>query len=592
MNLLLISIHIEDSIRAVPLGPAMLASAVNRHFGERIDASVVNFYLEQSVEECVKSIIDSGAGYVGFSMFVWNRNRVLEIVESLKSLKSETVLFAGGPEATAAYDDLIELPCFDFIVKGEGEEILVNVFEYFLQDEKMEKVKELAALPLAPDLDRLPSPFLDGTLDPDDYSGLLWELSRGCPFKCDFCFESRGTAGIRRFSIDRIKRELELFKERNVEEVFVLDPTFNYNRETAKEILRLIIEMDTGIHFSFEVRSEFLDEEMAELFSKVSCSLQIGLQSSDVAVLESINRKMDPADFKEKVLLLHQNQVVYGFDLIYGLPLDTLEGFRRSLDYALGMVPNHIDIFPLSILPGTRLHETAPTFDMKYLKDNPYTVISTPTFSEADMSRAAELAASCETFYNEGKAVPWFSIILETLEMLPSEFLSEFCRWNKEQTQISENVFERQRRFLIYIFESKMSNSELGEIASDIAAYFGYTALLMENENELPLDIGEDCLYVLNPDSCFVKLTHDPVALEELMYSGITNINDLPSVLQEVENEVLFFMNENQLDLRFLTDSQKKLLKSLENGLSEVPENGDLREFFFSCIEDNIVWQR
>jgi len=589
MNLALVSVHIKNSPRAIPLGPAMIASSLHKELGSCVTSEIINLYMNQSIENFLKIITSKPRDIVGFSMFVWNRNRILETIEKLKADHPEIIICLGGPEATASYDNLIDNPNIDFIVKGEGEKVFSNAVATIMESKSAENI---STSPIVPNLEELPSPFLDGTIRPENYSGLLWELSRGCPFKCDFCFESRGTAGIRRFSFDRIKQELELFQEHGVEQIFVLDPTFNYNPKNAKKILQLIVEKQADIQFYFEVRSEFLDEELAELFSMISCSLQIGLQSSDPNVLKNINRKINQDDFQEKILLLHQNQVVYGFDLIYGLPTDTLERFKNSIDFALGMAPNHLDIFPLSVLPGTKLFDTASSFNMNYLHENPYTVISTPTFSETEMLEAKEIANACEQFYNNGKAVPWFSLVIETLAMKPSDFLIEFANWLSLDENISEDPFRQQLAFLKHIFEDKMQNSELGNIASDIAAYFGYTAMLMECSTGISTAINANCKYILNPDSCFVDFKYDPISLEEQIYSGITDIHDLPFVLEKMEYEVFFYINNSELDVKFFTTPQKDLLNSYKNGGNELPDIPEESEFLASCIDEQILLEK
>lgn len=590
MKLVLVAVHIEKSPRAVPLGVAMISAVLKQKFSNEMKTGIFDFYLEQKIEDCLDQIIKSRATHVGFSMYMWNRQFILSLAKRLKSVDKNIVVFLGGPEATASYDRLIEEDYLDFIVKGEGEVVTENVIKALIQNENMDAILKLAADSQVPKLEDLPSPYLTGTLNPDKYEGLLWELSRGCPFKCDFCFESRGTSGIRRFSIERIEKELDLFIRHNVSQVFVLDPTFNYNPKNAKKILKLIIEKETDIHFYFEVRSEFIDSKMAELFSMINCSLQIGLQSSDPLVLKNINRKLDPKAFKKKILLLHEVQVIYGFDLIYGLPGDDLQGFRMSMDYALSMAPNHLDIFPLSVLPATKLHETAPSFKLKYLQNDPYTVISSPSFSEDDMQKAERLSKACDLFYNQGKAVPWFALITDSLGISPVELIADFADWLDKRDIKDSPVFEIQREFLRDIFVDKTGNKELGSIASDIAAYFGYTAMLVEGGAEVLQTVPKG-KYRLNQNSVFVKFDYDPMMLEDAIYSGITNIKKLPKKLRKMKDEVLFYINDYQLDVKVFPEELADLLRSFKNGRNKLPENKKKKSFINSCIRDNIIIQ-
>ena len=51
MKLLLASIHIEPSPRAVPLGPAMLAAMLDRELPDQLETVLMDFYLQQSAAE-------------------------------------------------------------------------------------------------------------------------------------------------------------------------------------------------------------------------------------------------------------------------------------------------------------------------------------------------------------------------------------------------------------------------------------------------------------------------------------------------------------------------------------------------------------
>ena len=519
MDLVLAAIHLEPSPRAVPLGPAMLASALARAFGGQVRTRVLDLFLQDRPEHCADRILESAPQAVGFSMYVWNRGLALATARELKARRPELVVFAGGAEATADLAGVLADPAIDFVLPGEGEELIVAAMALLRAGVAPEGL--LAGLRPGPvaDLATLASPFLDGTLLPARYTGQLWELSRGCPFTCDFCFESRGAAGTRRIPMERVQAELELFEAAQVSQVFVLDPTFNYHRKQAKEVLRLIARTAPGIHFFFEIRSEFLDRELARLFAGIRCTLQIGLQSAQEAVLRNIGRTLDAADFQAKILLLHQAGATYGFDLIYGLPGDTLAGWKASLDFALAMVPNHLDIFRLSVLPGTRLRETAAGFGLEYQEGNPYQVLATPTFSGAELDQAGRIARACDRFYNEGKAVPWFGIVQAALELEPSELFARFA--DHLEAHPGADVTAQQRGFLTAQFQGQGQRPEMATVAADLATWFGACAELAEAANREPGAAQERS----------ADFQHDPRALIEQLGAGITELEDLSYVL-------------------------------------------------------------
>jgi hypothetical protein len=547
MNLVLVAIHLQPSPRAVPLGPAMLASALKRAFPEAVQSRILDLFLEHSPEACADLILASDPDGVGLSIYVWNRSLGREIARVLRDRKPSLLLFAGGSEATADPAGIMAEGFLDFVLPGEGEELIVEVVGQLLRGASPAEIRRTVRPSVVRDLATLPSPYLDGSLDPGAYSGMLWELSRGCPFHCDFCFESRGSGGTRRVSMERVKAELLQFEACGVSQVFVLDPTFNFDQRQAKAILRLIAAEAPAIHFFFEIRSEFIDAELAGLFAAIRCSLQIGLQSADDAVLRNISRSIDPDDFEAKVLLLHEAGATYGFDLIYGLPGDTLEGFHLSLDFALSLAPNHLDIFPLSVLPGTRLHETAPGFGLRYLQEVPYTVLASPTFSEADLGSAARVAKACDLLYNQGKAVPWFGMFLEALALRPSELFLRFA--NFLETHANPDVTALQVAF----FRTCFDQPTLAAVAADIVTYFGYSGALLEAAAKGPQDRSDSPMEQRVESPLPATFSHDPQQLLELLQSGITDLEHLASVLAQQPCQALLYIEGGETHLRMVS---------------------------------------
>lgn len=585
MKLVLVAIHIDNSSRAVSLGTATLAAVVDQAFAEEIDTALVDCTLQQSAADCTARILNHAPDAVGLSVTVWNRDLALDIARRLKAARPQLTLFAGGPEVTAAPRQLAGVEDLDFVLPGEGENKLLQVLHGLLRGEAPAADTLFSTASIA-DLGQLPSPYLSGTLHPIRNGGALWELSRGCPYRCDFCFESRGSALVRRFPLQRVQAELELFAACGVREVFVLDPTFNYHKETAKELLRLMAKYGQGLHFSLEIRAELVDAELAELFAAIDCSLQIGLQSADAAVLKLINRDFNRGEFSDKVLLLHEAGVSYGFDLIYGLPGDSLAGFLASLDFALSLQPNHLDIFPLAVLPGTRLAETAAGLGLDFQRDNPYRVLCSTTFSTADMAQAARIAAACDFFYNRGRAVPWFALVLENLDLLPSEFLTRFAEAMPET--LPDDPVALQRQFVSEQF-LRRQQPQVAALAVDLLAYFGYAEALREDcEPITPGETARNGLQ-LSPAACFVTFCHDPQQLQEHLAAGITDLAELAFFVARVDAEYLCWRFEGELHFYLPSPAESRYLKSLATA---VPAPAPTADFVAEALAAGILCRK
>lgn len=490
MKITLIAIHPERSPQAVPLACAFLKEALLADEASRgkVEAEVLEFFLGDDPARCAEKIAQAKPQLVAFSVYVWSRESAIETARELRSRVPGVVICAGGAEPTANPAGLLETGLFDFLVRGEGEGPFLQAVKLLAQGAMPQGVPGVVlpgeapgALPAPLDLEQIPSPYLSGQLDPTVPGGALWQLSRGCDFACAFCYDHKGNGGVRRFALKRIEAELRLFARLQVPQVFVLDSTFNKVPQRAKEILRLIGKLAPGVHFHFEVRSEFIDAEMAELFASITCSLQIGLQSADAAVLRGVGRGFDRDDFVMRASLLNRTGAIFGFDLIYGLPGDSLKLFRSSLDFALSLYPNHLDIFPLAVLPGTRLHAKADALGLEHLKAPPYTVLSSATFSAKELKEASGLAAACDVFYSRGKAVAWFNAVACALKLSPSAFLAGFAhllgeRGEKGEKEIAEvEIWGLQREFLTALFQQK-KKARLLPLALDLADYHHYYA--------------------------------------------------------------------------------------------------------------------
>ncbi|GLI38198.1 radical SAM protein [Geobacter hydrogenophilus] len=586
MKVVLAAIHPAPSPQAVPLANAFLKAylGTDEELAARVAVTLCDFLRSTPADVCAAEVLAHEPDAVGFSLYLWNTEESARVAAELRRKRPGITIFAGGPQATADPLETLTGGGYDFLILGEGEVPFLEVTARLADGRPFRGAPgtawlddgKLASRPQKPValLDTIPSPFLSEIIEPGRYGGLLWQLSRGCDFACEYCFDYKGTKGVRRFSLERVDAELDFLVRNNVPQVFVLDSTFNVDAQRAKTILRMIRKRAPHIHFHFEVRSEFLDREMARLFAGITCSLQIGLQSADPAVLKGIRRHFDPGDFQKRVALLNESGAVFGFDLIYGLPGDSLACFRQSLDFALALYPNHLDIFPLAVLPGTPLAARAAKAGLDHLPAPPYALVATPTFPAPDMKRAARLAGACDIFYSRGRAVAWFNGVIASLSLTPAEFLDAFGGWlerqgleTREEALGDEAIWLLQRSFLAHIFADRRVRRLL-PLALDLVDYhYHYAAALLAPPPELPTDRSLAGLNILDQVMCLApstRLARFSYEITDLLEAGNADLREIGACFSPSPSWAVIYPRGNDIFTESLLESYFLLLEGLD----------------------------
>ncbi|MGL1894073.1 MAG: B12-binding domain-containing radical SAM protein [Spirochaetaceae bacterium] len=482
MNIVLTSVHISNTPDAIPLAPALLKSYIEKYNNKLDDfnISIEEFTIDDTLNKVLNTISKYKVDLIGFSIYLWNKEFYINLCKELKKVYPNIIIVAGGPEVRSSYSNLIDFG-IDYTIQGEGEEVFSEFISSLLDGTDCTKIDGINddKTRYIKDLNIIPSPILTKNLDLTKYDGYLWELSRGCPFSCDFCFESRGLAGVRYYSLERISKELNVIIKNKVPQVFVLDPTFNKDLSRAKKILKIIKDKKTDIHFHFEVRAEFLDNEICQLFTDIGASLQIGIQSAHDDILKLVNRRLNKKLFTNKISLLNDSGSIFGLDLIYGLPGDNYKGFKDSMEYVLSLQPNHIDIFPLAVLPGTTLWDNAKKLKLKYLDSTPYTVLTSDTYTAEDMNKSHDLKEACDFIYNKAKSTAWFVQVTKELNVTSIDFIETFIKWYNNSSKKVGNEVEIIKKFISFQYKPK----NLTLIEDIINYHASYSKALLGEKN-------------------------------------------------------------------------------------------------------------
>ena len=378
------------------------------------EVRILEFSLKDKRDSVLYSLYRENADVYGFSAYVWNITETLYVAESLKKLRPECRIFFGGPEVSYKADEILEkYPFIDTVMIGEGEEGIKELISLY-----PDIPKKIYGSPDRKFLSRRPHYFLDdGTPEQlPDGKLLYYESSRGCPFSCGYCLSGNDCTVVAKSAEDTLSDLYEFEKLRGSapRTVKLVDRTFNSDLKRAKAIWRGLLDERYTNTYHFEVQPSILDDEAIRILAsapKGKFQLEAGIQSTDPRVLKECGRG---GSIKNELLNLQKLKAVENVpvhvDLICGLPLDTLDSIRRSVN-GVYHLSDELQIGFLKLLSGTAIGSSAEKYGIRYRTEPPYEVLCTDTLSFEDIYLLKGIAHTVDRVANSGK----FSLALRFL---------------------------------------------------------------------------------------------------------------------------------------------------------------------------------
>jgi anaerobic magnesium-protoporphyrin IX monomethyl ester cyclase len=432
MKVLLATLHAKyvHSSLALPY----LAATCNDLSG--IDLQRLELTVNEQPDQLLSRLFDADADVILFSCYIWNTELTVRLASDLKQIAPTTFIVLGGPEVSfGAFEMMVQARAIDCIVRGEGEQTCLELLKSLQDGTPLDEVagltfregEEIVANPdrgPIADLDEIPSPFAAGLSDlakPLVY----YESSRGCPFSCAFCMSSLEN-GVRSFSMARIRADLAVLMEREVQTVKFVDRTFNYDASRANEIWRYILERNRSSKFHFEIAADLLTDENLALLAEVPPGIfrfEIGVQSGGEETLAKVERKSSLQRVFENVRRLkEETRVTVHLDLVAGLPGESLQGFLGSLQSLFALNADHIQVEALKVMKGTRMRSIARKEQYAYQEAPPYKVLRTPWLSYPEIRRIETISRLVDLVHNSGRFATFLREIATTAQL--SEFFA------------------------------------------------------------------------------------------------------------------------------------------------------------------------
>ncbi len=383
------------------------------------DIEIIESTVKISQNNLLSEIASANAKVIGFSTYIWNIEYIKEILPLVREQNPNAVIILGGPEVSYnASSVLAELPCVDYVICGEGEEIFPLFIERIKNNLSPIGISGVNSIdfssPAHTNQNEPISPYTSEYFDRLKGRIAYIETSRGCPYSCSYCLSGR-LCKIKFFSLDRVKKDIEALSISGAKTIKFIDRTFNCNEKRAIEIIKFIIEntpVYSGICFHFEMAGDIISEDLINILKTAPVGLiqiEVGVQSLNQKTLELVNRKTNTDILLSNMQkLIKNNNIHIHMDLIAGLPGENYQSFKHSFNELFKIRPHMLQLGFLKLLHGSPLEkENCGNFNNKA----PYEIIQNDFLTQEDVQKLKFTEDALERLYNSGR----FKNLIETI---------------------------------------------------------------------------------------------------------------------------------------------------------------------------------
>ncbi len=190
------------------------------------------------------------------------------------------------------------------------------------------------------------------------------QTSLGCPFTCSFCCINApfGTPMLRTWTPDNVIGQIDrLVRDYGVTNIKIPDEMFVLNRRHVIGICDRIIERGYRLNIWAYARIDTVqDEVLAKLARAGFTWLGLGIESGSQHVRDGVEKgRFGERDIVATVDKIRSYGIHVAANYIFGLPDDTVESMRATLDLALTLNTEWANFYCAMAYPGSALYTLA-----------------------------------------------------------------------------------------------------------------------------------------------------------------------------------------------------------------------------------------
>ncbi len=327
-----------------------------------VDA-MTNHLSDEDLRTHIAELEPDIVGTTAITPSIYTAERVLEIAGEAAP---GALRIIGGVHATFMYKQVLsESDAVDVVVRGEGEEVLVNLVRAYSGDNWAEERHTVKGLAFRDGEQIIATPSAPTVKDFDaitpDWSLLEWEkyiyvplgvrvaipnMARGCPFTCSFCSQWKFWRDYRIRDPKKVVDEIETLVNEHDVGFFILadeEPTIHRKKFVAfcEELIARDLPDRVKWGINTRVTDILRDEKLLPLYRKAGLvHVSLGTEAATQLKLDTFNKETRVDDNRRAIELLRNADIFVEAQFIVGLDNETPETLEQTYQMAWDWQPD------------------------------------------------------------------------------------------------------------------------------------------------------------------------------------------------------------------------------------------------------------
>jgi anaerobic magnesium-protoporphyrin IX monomethyl ester cyclase len=395
MEILIINPPIREWAKpnCVPLGLGYIASTL-RLAGHSVDMLDINGY-RYSKEQVLAILDKKNPDFIMTGGLITVYNYLKWLTQELHERFPGVPVMLGGSVSTSIPDIALNTLLVDIACIGEGEITAVEVANALQSGKNLagipgiffrEEGKIIRNAPRVPitDMDSIPFPAYDlfpmdiyvnnpvGHINVDKWGkgetvnekvpkSTNINVTRGCPYRCTFCYHDYLGPGYRHRSPENVMAEMDLLhKNYGVNYFLWADDESIINKKFIYDFCDLMVKSKKGYEFSVSGRVNLVDEQLLTTLKSSGCTMVgYGIESGSQKMLDAMRKGVTVEQAKKAI---HLTRKIFGdadCSFLIGYPGETDETLKETENFCSEMDLAPEVIFFATAYPGTELYSYA-----------------------------------------------------------------------------------------------------------------------------------------------------------------------------------------------------------------------------------------